>query len=63
MTDKTPLEMLETICAEIFERWDKDMRSGKLLLALSGELENYREDVTAVRAALRTVRTTPPERS
>lgn len=52
MSEKTPLEMLESICAEIFERWDKDMRSGKLLLALSGELENYRPDVTAVRAAL-----------
>jgi hypothetical protein len=52
MSEKTPLEMLEVICAEIFERWDKDMRSGKLLLALSGELENYRADVTAVRSAL-----------
>lgn len=52
MTEQTPLQMLETICSEIHERWDKDMRSGKLLLALSGDLKNYRADVTAVRAAL-----------
>jgi hypothetical protein len=49
---KTPLEMLEIICAEIYEHWDKDMRSGKLLQALAGELPNYRADVTEVRAAL-----------
>lgn len=52
MSEPTPLEMLEAICAEIYERWDKDMRSGKLLQALSGTLPNYRSDVTAVRAAL-----------
>ena len=52
MTEKTPLELLEAICAEIYDRWDKDMRSGKLLAALSGDLPNYRADVTAVRAAL-----------
>lgn len=48
----TPLEQLEAICAEIFERWDQDMRSGKLLLALSGKLPGYRADVDAVRARL-----------
>ena len=52
MSKKTPLELLENICAEIYERWDKDMRSGKLLSALSGNLPRYRSDVTAVRAAL-----------
>ena len=48
----TPLEQLEAICEEIFERWDKDMRSGKLLRALSGKLPGYRADVDAVRARL-----------
>ena len=48
----TPLEQLEKICDEIFERWDKDMRSGKLLTALAGRLPGYRADVDAVRAAL-----------
>jgi len=48
----TTLEKFETICAEIYERWDKDMRSGKLLLALAGELPGYRKDVDEVRAAL-----------
>lgn len=48
----TPIEQLEAICAEIYERWDKDMRSGKLLQALAGRLPGYRPDVDAVRAAL-----------
>lgn len=48
----TPLEQLETICAEIYGRWDKDMRSGKLLQALAGTLPKYRADVDAVRSAL-----------
>lgn len=48
----TPLEQLDTICAEIYERWDKDMRSGKLLQALAGKLPGYRSDVDAVRQAL-----------
>lgn len=46
------IALLTTICDEIFQRWDKDMRSGKLLLALSGHLPSYRADVTAVRRAL-----------
>lgn len=50
--DMTPLQQLEAICEEIFDRWDNDQRSGKLLLALSGRLPNYRPDVDAVRAAL-----------
>ena len=52
MSAQTPLQQLETICAEIYERWDKDMRSGKLLQALGGGLPKYRADVDAVRAAL-----------
>jgi hypothetical protein len=50
--DKTPLQKLEAICEEIQERWDKDMRSGKLLLALAGHIPRYRQDVTDVRDAL-----------
>lgn len=48
----TPLKQLEAICDEIFEHWDKDMRPGKLLIALAGELPKYRADVSAVRSAL-----------
>lgn len=46
----------EKICDEIFERWDKDQRSGKLLSALSGRITHYRADVDAVRVALSTPR-------
>lgn len=48
----TPLQMLDQICDEIFERWDKDMRSGKLLTALAGRVKNYDPRVTAIRALL-----------
>jgi len=48
----TPLQDLKAICAEIYDRWDKDMRSGKLLQALAGTLPKYRADVDRVRAAL-----------
>src|SRR5688572_7707248 len=50
----TLLELLEQVCDEIFKRWDKDMRSGKLLSALSGRVNNYDPRVTAIRAALST---------
>lgn len=46
------LNRLEAMCDEIFARWDKDQRSGKLLSALSGRMKNYRIDVDLVRAAL-----------
>jgi hypothetical protein len=46
------LEKLDRICNEIFDRWDKDQRSGKLLTALAGLLPGYRADVDEVRAAL-----------
>lgn len=46
-----PLGQLDAIAEEAFERWDKDMRSGKLLLALSGALPDYRADITSVRLA------------
>lgn len=46
------LNKLEAICEEIFDRWDKDMRSGKLLTAMAGRLKNYRVDVDEVRKAL-----------
>ena len=59
MSEKTPLEMLEAVCDEIFDRWDKDQRSGKLLSALAGRLPNYRADVTAIRDALSRQERTP----
>jgi hypothetical protein len=49
---RTPLRKLELICTEIYERWDKDQRSGKLLSALAGMNPSYRADVDEVRAAL-----------
>lgn len=49
---KTLAEKFAAICDEIFERWDKDQRSGKLLSALSGNLPRYRQDVTEVRRAI-----------
>ena len=53
-TELTPsiLDKLEAVCEEIFQRWDKDMRSGKLLTALGGGLPDYRPDVTEIRRAL-----------
>jgi hypothetical protein len=53
----TPLQKLEDICAEIYGRWDKDQRSGKLLLALAGDFSGYRKDVTDVREALAAAQT------
>lgn len=47
-----PLTDLEDVCDEIFERWDKDMRSGKLLTALAGRIENYDQRVIRIRQAL-----------
>lgn len=46
-----PISELVAIADEAFDRWDKDMRSGKLMLALSGDLSHYRGDVTSVRLA------------
>jgi hypothetical protein len=48
----SPLEDLESVCAELFEKWDKGMKSGKLLTALEGRLHNYDPRVTRIRAAL-----------
>jgi hypothetical protein len=43
---------LEQICREIFDRWDADQRSGKLLKALAGEIPDYDPRITAIRKAL-----------
>jgi hypothetical protein len=52
----TPLGDLELIAGDIFDRWDKDMRSGKLLTALSGHLSpGYDPRVDRLRAALAAV--------
>lgn len=47
------LEDLNSVCNDIFARWDADQRSGKLLIALAGDLENYDPRVTRIRDALR----------
>lgn len=53
MTEQiTHLQSLVNIADEIFERWDKDMRSGKLLTALAGRITQYRKDVTRLREVL-----------
>jgi len=43
---------LNSVCAEIYDRWDKDQRSGKLLSALAGELRKYDPRTTRIRAAI-----------
>lgn len=48
------IKKLTAIADEIFEKWDKDQRSGKLLLALTGALPRYRADVSEIRCALAT---------
>ncbi len=49
---QTPLRHLEMVCDDIFDRWDVDMRSGKLLAALNGRIAQYDPRVTSIRAAL-----------
>jgi hypothetical protein len=52
MAESTLLEDFRSICHDIHERWDADMRSGKLLMAMLGAIKNYDPRVTRVRAAL-----------
>lgn len=52
VTETSPLGNLELVCGAIFDQWDRDMRSGKLLSALSGLVENYDPRVTSVRKPL-----------
>lgn len=52
MSDTTPLQDLEAVCEVIAERWDKGMKSGKLLAALTGRVERYDPVVTRIRKAL-----------
>jgi hypothetical protein len=54
MTKKTnALAELELIAEEIFQRWDADMRPGKLLSALAGHVKNYDPRVDRIRDILR----------
>jgi hypothetical protein len=47
------LNDLESICEDLFARWDTDMRAGKLLTALSGNMPpGYDPRVDHVRLAL-----------
>lgn len=50
--ENKPIDDLTIICEEIFERWDIDMRPGKLLSALSGRISDYDPRVTRIRKAL-----------
>ncbi len=43
---------LDSVAADIFGRWNSDMRSGKLLTALEGRIERYDPRVTRIRDAL-----------
>jgi hypothetical protein len=47
-----PLDDLESVCADLFSRWDRDMRAGKLLTALEGRLPGYDPRVDRIRRAL-----------
>jgi hypothetical protein len=48
-----PLAALELVTGDLFERWDKDMRAGKLLTALSGLMSpGYDPRVDLIRKAL-----------
>lgn len=49
---RTVLADMNAIATDIFDRWDEDMRSGKLLAALAGRIENYDPRVTRIRAVL-----------
>lgn len=46
------LDDLYSVCSDIFDRWDTDQRSGKLLRALQGDVRDYDPRVTRIRAAL-----------
>jgi hypothetical protein len=48
----TPLGDLESVCADLFDRWDRDMRAGKLLTALQGQVPGYDPRVDRIRRAL-----------
>lgn len=52
MSKSQALQDLEDICDTIEERWDADMRSGKLLLALMGRIPNYDPRVERIRRIL-----------
>tara|TARA_R110002074_G_scaffold262994_1_gene435076 strand:+ start:1111 stop:1521 length:411 start_codon:yes stop_codon:yes gene_type:complete len=48
----TALDDLTAIANEMHDRWDADMRAGKLLIALMGELPKYDQRVTRIREIL-----------
>lgn len=48
----TLIQDLEAVAAEIFEMWDKGMKSGKLLTHLEGRLRVYDPRITRIREAL-----------
>lgn len=58
MARDAAMEMLEAlksvpiIAEEIRQKWDADMRAGKLLIALTDPTLKYRADITAIHAAI-----------
>lgn len=49
---QTLLQKFDAVCTELFDRWDRDMRSGKLLLALLGRVPGYKPETTEIRNAI-----------
>lgn len=54
-----PLDDLSAIAAECYKRWDRDMKPGKLLLALAGGAPGYDARVDRIRMALAKSKDTP----
>lgn len=52
MADPTPLEDLYSVIEEMHEKWDTDMKPGKLIIALKGMIPDYDPRVTRIRVAL-----------
>ncbi|MDW9528106.1 hypothetical protein RWE87_05100 [Sinorhizobium meliloti] len=46
------LKSLGPILEEIHDKWDEGMRAGKLIVALRDPKLNYRDDITAIHAAI-----------
>lgn len=46
------LKSLEPIFEELHAKWDEGMRAGKLLIALMDPTLKYRDDITAIHAAI-----------
>lgn len=52
-------DLLREVADQIFDRWDKDQRAGKLLAALAGRSPGYDQRVDQIRQALASPAPTP----